>query len=111
MPAAPVLRRPRAHLNPPSVGLIAPDEAHLTVLADNGCPDLGITSCLACPLPLCREELDSEAATRFVRAVRRPRQQQAIVQGMAEGTPGRTLAEELRITRRTLYRLGWKGRW
>ncbi len=32
---------------------------------DSGCPDLGIPSCLSCPLPACRLDLSPKQAGRW----------------------------------------------
>jgi len=85
-----------------------PEDTHYEV---GGCPDLGIPSCLACPLPRCRYDLQSGEARALLQAMR--------LKVLTDA--GRTrdeAAAEMGVSRRTVYRLrngvhgrGGKKRW
>jgi hypothetical protein len=67
-------------------------------LDDDGCADLGIASCLTCPLPACRYDLPPKAAGTWLRIVR--------VQQMTEaGATVKDIVAALRVSRRTVFRL------
>ena len=68
------------------------------ILVDDGCPDLGIPSCLACPLSACRYERPPGAA----RAEKKAGRLNDLL------TAGRTMEQaslEMGVSRRTVYRL------
>lgn len=66
--------------------------------ADSGCPDLGIPSCLSCPLPACRLDLAPKQAAALVRQMR-------LVALLDQGLTGDELAAQMGVSRRTIFRL------
>jgi hypothetical protein len=88
-------RQQRADLREGAVNI----DPHLPdSLDDDGCPDLGIASCLCCPLPVCRYDLPPKIAGVWLRMAR--------VRQMTEA--GATITEiktALGVSRRTVFRL------
>jgi hypothetical protein len=67
-------------------------------LDDDGCLDLGIASCLTCPLPACRYDLPPKAAGTWLRVFR--------VRELArEGATVNEIKAALGVSRRTVFRL------
>jgi hypothetical protein len=67
-------------------------------LDDDGCSDLGIASCLTCPLPACRYDLPPKMAGAWLRVFQ--------VRELArEGKTAPEIAAALRVSRRTVFRL------
>lgn len=63
----------------------------------DGCPDLGIPSCLTCPLPQCRYDMESKQAAMLLRD--RP-----VADLLAGGRSAEDVAAALGISRRSVYR-------
>ena len=66
---------------------------------DNGCPDLGIPSCLSCPLPRCRYDVAGGA-----RAMTNKARDRAIVRLRLAGESIDQLAADFNVGRRTAFR-------
>lgn len=78
-----------------------PENAHYS---DDGCPDGLITSCLRCPLPLCRYE--SRGGLSYARRLARDTE---IARLHARGVTIDALALGFAISRRTVFRVLAKG--
>lgn len=76
----------------------SPDLPEHTVYRDEGCPDLGIPSCLACMLPFCRYEMAPGLARRWLRV-------ETLAAHLAAGRTMEDAAALMGISRRSAYRL------
>lgn len=64
----------------------------------DGCPDLGIPSCLACPLPRCRYDMGPNAAETWLRLRR-------VADALAGGSSTHAIAAAEGLSVRAVYRL------
>jgi hypothetical protein len=64
----------------------------------DGCPDLGIVSCLQCPLPYCRYEYGSGVALAISRSY-------LVGMYLAQGMTIQQIADTMGLSRRTIFRL------
>ena len=71
-----------------------------TIVPDTGCPDLNIPSCLSCPLPKCRYDVEGGA-----RAILNSERDRAIVRLHDSGDSVDQLAADFNVSRRSVFRI------
>ena len=75
-----------------------PHESEFEHWRDEGCPDLGIPTCLDCPLPACRYDLPPKRAGALLR-------ESKLRVLLAEGLTADEAALRMGVSRRTVFRL------
>ena len=84
-------------------GQVPPHHGSESHYRDDGCPDLGIPTCLSCPLPACRYSLPPKRAGAIIR-------ERTVAAMTAAGMSLTAIAAATGWSRRTVIRLRVGGR-